>query len=223
MRNLNSTDSTLLDPQLHDLLQNFTLELLHQPVTFTINGFYIINLSLLSSIAIGIVSYQILLIQFYASIWTCLVWRDVQCPSRAWKLTFMTEKKVKTFSRAPRSLRFLKHFLNNESTGWMTHRTSASFNDLSRRFHPVRLPLLRLLSNIALHLPSEFYCPTKTFTFSSGKQKFIHPTPLCILPSETIKYEKRIHCWTLIKGKQPKGVLWRNFHVESTKILVHDV
>jgi 7tm Chemosensory receptor len=68
MRNIGSTESTQHNTELRDLLQNFSLELVHQPVTFTVHGFYVINLSLLASIATGIVSYQILLIQFYASI-----------------------------------------------------------------------------------------------------------------------------------------------------------
>lgn len=57
--------------QLHvearDFLQSFYLQLIHQPVAFTAFGFYIINLTLLASIVTGIVSYQIILVQFYAS------------------------------------------------------------------------------------------------------------------------------------------------------------
>lgn len=50
-----------------DFLQNFYLQLNHQPVVFTAFGFYTINLSLLAAIATGVVSYQIILVQFHAS------------------------------------------------------------------------------------------------------------------------------------------------------------
>lgn len=57
----------LLRSDTRDFLQNFYLQLMHQPVVFTAHGFYAINLALLGSIITGIVSYQIILVQFYAS------------------------------------------------------------------------------------------------------------------------------------------------------------
>lgn len=48
-------------------LRSFCLRLIHQPIIFTAFGFYTINFSLLASITAGIVSYQIILVQFYAS------------------------------------------------------------------------------------------------------------------------------------------------------------
>ncbi|CRK88194.1 CLUMA_CG001975, isoform A [Clunio marinus] len=48
-------------------LQSFYLQVNHQPVSFSAFGFYTINLTLLASIITGIVSYEIILVQFYAS------------------------------------------------------------------------------------------------------------------------------------------------------------
>ena len=53
--------------EIREFLSNLYQQLIHQPVTFTAFGFYTINLGLLASISTGIVSYQIILLQFYAS------------------------------------------------------------------------------------------------------------------------------------------------------------
>jgi 7tm Chemosensory receptor len=41
--------------------------MVHQPIIFTAFDFYTINLGLRASIMTGIISYQIILVQFYAS------------------------------------------------------------------------------------------------------------------------------------------------------------
>lgn len=56
-----------LQTETREFLQNFYLQVNHQPVVFTAFGFCTINLALLASITTGIVSYQIILVQFYAS------------------------------------------------------------------------------------------------------------------------------------------------------------
>lgn len=50
-----------------ECLNNFYVQVNHQPIIFTTYGFYIINFGLLASIITGMVSYQIILVQFYAS------------------------------------------------------------------------------------------------------------------------------------------------------------
>lgn len=50
-----------------EFLQNFYLQLVHQPVKFSAMGFFTIDLTLLASIVTGIVSYEIILVQFYTS------------------------------------------------------------------------------------------------------------------------------------------------------------
>lgn len=50
-----------------EFLQSFYSQLINQPIVFTASGFYVINLPLLASIITGIVSYQIILVQFNAS------------------------------------------------------------------------------------------------------------------------------------------------------------
>lgn len=56
-----------LRSEIREFLSDFYQQMIHQPVTFTAFGFYTINLGLLASILTGIVSYQIILLQFYAS------------------------------------------------------------------------------------------------------------------------------------------------------------
>lgn len=56
-----------LNPEMREVLQNFYLQTVHQPIRFTVFGLYTISLPLLASIITGIVSYQIILIQFYAT------------------------------------------------------------------------------------------------------------------------------------------------------------
>lgn len=50
-----------------DILQNLYLQVVHQPVTFTAGGFFEINMELFASMITGVVSYEIILVQFYAS------------------------------------------------------------------------------------------------------------------------------------------------------------
>lgn len=64
---IGSENCEKLPPETREFLQNFYLQLVHQPVVFTAFGFYVINLTLLASITTGIVSYIIILVQFYAS------------------------------------------------------------------------------------------------------------------------------------------------------------
>lgn len=45
----------------------FYLQLVHQPVTFTAAGFYAFNLSWLAAVFTGIATYLIILVQFYVS------------------------------------------------------------------------------------------------------------------------------------------------------------
>lgn len=56
-----------LSPETHQILRSFFSQVVNQPVKFTAAGFYTINLPLLASIITGVVSYQIILIQFHAS------------------------------------------------------------------------------------------------------------------------------------------------------------
>lgn len=56
-----------LNIEVQECIEKFYLQLNYQPVIFTTAGFYKINLALLASIATGIVSYQIILVQFYAA------------------------------------------------------------------------------------------------------------------------------------------------------------
>lgn len=68
--NLNKFESegfNELRGETREFLHNFYSQTIHQPVIFTAYGFYNINLALLASIITGIVSYQIILVQFYAS------------------------------------------------------------------------------------------------------------------------------------------------------------
>lgn len=62
---LNNYDQ--LKPEAREFLQNFYLQVNNQPIVFTAFGFFTINLALLASITTGVVSYQIILVQFYAS------------------------------------------------------------------------------------------------------------------------------------------------------------
>ncbi|CRK88195.1 CLUMA_CG001976, isoform A [Clunio marinus] len=57
----------LLTSETREFLQKFYLQLSHQPVIFTAFGFCNINLAMLGAIVIEIASYQIILVQFYAS------------------------------------------------------------------------------------------------------------------------------------------------------------
>lgn len=56
-----------LQSEAREFLRSFYLQLIHQPVIFTAFGMYAINMTLIASIATEIVSYQIILVQFYAS------------------------------------------------------------------------------------------------------------------------------------------------------------
>ncbi|KAG5671383.1 hypothetical protein PVAND_001584 [Polypedilum vanderplanki] len=56
-----------LTDESREFVHKFYMQLNHQPVLFTAYGFYTINLALLASILTGIISYQIILIQFYAA------------------------------------------------------------------------------------------------------------------------------------------------------------
>lgn len=48
-------------------LQGFYLQVEQQTVSFTANEFFPLNLSLFAAVAMGIVSYEIILMQFYAA------------------------------------------------------------------------------------------------------------------------------------------------------------
>jgi 7tm Chemosensory receptor len=50
-----------------DILQNFYCQVTLQPITFTASKFVTINMELLASIIAGVLSYLIILVQFYAS------------------------------------------------------------------------------------------------------------------------------------------------------------
>lgn len=50
-----------------NILQKFYLQVVHQPVEFTASGLFKINMELFASIITGVVSYQIILVQFHAS------------------------------------------------------------------------------------------------------------------------------------------------------------
>jgi hypothetical protein len=56
-----------IESETREYLQRFYLQLNHQPVVFTAYDFYTINLSLLGTLATTLVSYLIILVQFYAS------------------------------------------------------------------------------------------------------------------------------------------------------------
>jgi hypothetical protein len=56
-----------LTDETREFAHKFYMQLNHQPIVFTAYGFYTINLALLASICTGIVSYQIILVQFYSS------------------------------------------------------------------------------------------------------------------------------------------------------------
>lgn len=68
--NINKIESDCyeqLRSETREFMQNFYAQVINQPVVFTAYGFYTINLALFASIITGIVSYQIILVQFYAS------------------------------------------------------------------------------------------------------------------------------------------------------------
>lgn len=56
-----------LKSETREFLQNFYVQLLLQPIYFSAAGFYVINFALLAGITTGIASYEIILVQFYAS------------------------------------------------------------------------------------------------------------------------------------------------------------
>lgn len=56
-----------LKEESREFIHKFYMQLCQQPVIFTAYGFYNINLALLASITTGIVSYQIILVQFHSS------------------------------------------------------------------------------------------------------------------------------------------------------------
>jgi 7tm Chemosensory receptor len=56
-----------LDSKSHEILLSFYQQVIHHPIKFTAFGLYSINLQLLASIITGVVSYQVILIQFYAT------------------------------------------------------------------------------------------------------------------------------------------------------------
>lgn len=56
-----------LRPETREILAGFLAQVVHRPVQFTAFEIYPINLRLLAEITTGIVSYQIILVQFYAS------------------------------------------------------------------------------------------------------------------------------------------------------------
>ena len=56
-----------MSEECQEFVHKFYLQLNHQPIIFTSYGFYTINLALFASITTGIVSYQIILVQFYAT------------------------------------------------------------------------------------------------------------------------------------------------------------
>jgi hypothetical protein len=55
-----------LTDEAREFVHKFYMQLTHQPILFTAYSFYTINFALLASIITGIVSYQIILVQFYA-------------------------------------------------------------------------------------------------------------------------------------------------------------
>jgi 7tm Chemosensory receptor len=64
---LESKNYSKLSPEMREILQNLYQQVVHQPIRFTAFGFFPINLTLLASIMTGVVSYQVILIQFYDS------------------------------------------------------------------------------------------------------------------------------------------------------------
>lgn len=54
-----------MNNEMRFLLLSFYSQLNHQPLAFTAMGMYRISLSFLGSILTGIVSYQIILVQFH--------------------------------------------------------------------------------------------------------------------------------------------------------------
>lgn len=54
-----------IDEEIRNTLHKFYLQLKLQPVMFTAFGFYKINLALLASVTTGVISYQIILVQFH--------------------------------------------------------------------------------------------------------------------------------------------------------------
>lgn len=50
-----------------DIIRSFHAQLSTNPISFTVFGFFAIDLSLLASILTGIISFQIILVQFHAS------------------------------------------------------------------------------------------------------------------------------------------------------------
>jgi len=56
-----------LKEESREFIHKFYMQLCQQPIIFTAYGFYNINLALLASITTGIVSYQIILVQFHSS------------------------------------------------------------------------------------------------------------------------------------------------------------
>ncbi|CRK88197.1 CLUMA_CG001978, isoform A [Clunio marinus] len=56
-----------LKTDIRQVLESFYSQLISQPVEFTANDFYTINLALLGSIITSVTFYEIILVQFYAS------------------------------------------------------------------------------------------------------------------------------------------------------------
>lgn len=67
IKNIECEHFDQLRPEIREFLGSLYQQMIHQPVVFTASGFYTINFTLLASISTGIVSYQIILVQFYAS------------------------------------------------------------------------------------------------------------------------------------------------------------
>lgn len=56
-----------MESEAREFLQNFYTQILLQPIYFSAAGFYVINFALMAGIVTGIASYEIILVQFYAS------------------------------------------------------------------------------------------------------------------------------------------------------------
>jgi 7tm Chemosensory receptor len=65
--NLQTEFSHLQTLEMRELLQSFYCQVRLKPITFTACNFFNIDLTLLASITTGIISYLIVLVQFYAA------------------------------------------------------------------------------------------------------------------------------------------------------------
>jgi 7tm Chemosensory receptor len=59
-----SKNQSQMPEEAKELFESFYVQVCHQPVTFSACGFFTINMELLISVATGVLSYLVILVQF---------------------------------------------------------------------------------------------------------------------------------------------------------------